>query len=351
MPALAVADELRARGAKVRFIGTSDRAEAELVPEAGFEIEYIKLKGLDRRNPIKALVALSLALSGFFKARKMLKRFHANAVLAGGGYVAGTVGLAAASKRIPLVLTEADSHFGLSNRVLARFARRACLAFPIERRSGEKYLVTGRPLPKNTGSVDPETARKRYGIEPSEWAILVFGGSIGARSINFAALEAFAGGVSIAGRRLNVVHICGRRDYDQLKERLDQIGATKYKLIDYESQDLPALLAAADLVIGRAGGSVFEIAAAGKPAILIPYPHSTADHQRSNARWVVEGGAATVIEDDGLDGTRLQAEIEKLLSNPGRIETMSSCALKLARPDATALVAKEVLVAAGFNTT
>ncbi len=347
VPALAVADELRAREASVTFLGTADRAEADLVPDAGYELRHLKLKGLDRKNPFKAISALMLSIMGFFKARRMLKDLDADAVLAGGGYVAGTVGMAAASMRVPLVLTEADSHFGLSNRVLVRFARRACLAFPIEGRATERYLVTGRPVPKQTGHVDSDVARDRYGVEQSDWVVLIFGGSIGARSVNFAALDAFAGVESIAGRPLHVLHACGHRDFEPLKERLGTTGAKKYQLMDYVSPDFHTLLAAADVVIARAGGSIFEVAAAGKPSILIPYPHATAGHQRKNAQWMIEGGAAIVLEDEELDGRRLLQETETLLSDRSRLETMAESALKLARPDAAEQVANEVVSATG----
>ncbi len=316
------------------------------MPKAGYELRHIKLKGLDRKNPLKAIVALTLSITGFFKARRILKSLDADAVLAGGGYVAGTVGMAAASMRVPLVLTEADSHFGLSNKVLVRFAKRACLAFPIEDRTTDRYLVTGRPIPEQTGRVDPGDARRRYGVEESDWVVLVFGGSIGARSVNFAALDAFARVGSIAGRSLRILHVCGHRDFESLKERLGTTGDIKYELIDYVSRDFHTLLAVADVVIARAGGSVFEIAAAGKPAILIPYPHATADHQRKNAKWMADGGAATVLEDKELDGQRLRLETERFLSDRPKLEAMSESALKLARPDAAEQVANEVVSAA-----
>ena len=343
VPALAVADELRAREANVTFVGTVDRAEAQLVPAAGYEIRHLRLRGLDRKNPFKAAVALAMALGGFFKARKLLKSLETDAVIAGGGYVAGTVGLAAASLRLPIVVSEADSHLGLANRLVTPFARRVCLAFPIESRTGDKYLVTGRPVPKQTGRVEKAIAREKFNVDQAEWAVLVFGGSIGARSVNLAALDAFQGIDVVAGRPLHVLHVCGSRDYRALKERLDEKGSEKYKLMDFVSPDFPTLLAVADIVIARAGGSVFELAAAGKPAILIPYPHATADHQRKNAQWMTDGGAAVVIDDDELDGRALYEQTEKLLSDKDKLKTMSGSALKLARPGAAEQVASEVL--------
>ena len=146
VPALAIAGELRERGIEVEFIG-GERAEAELVPAAGYPLHTLRVEGIDRKNVLRAARALVLAAGATVRARRLLKRAGAGAVLGGGGYVAGPVGLAARSLRLPLVLTEADSHLGVTNRLLAPLAARVCLAFPVPGRGGSRYLVTGRPLP------------------------------------------------------------------------------------------------------------------------------------------------------------------------------------------------------------
>ena len=147
VPALAVADALRAEGAEVSFLGTRERAEARLVPEAGYEIDFLDVKGFDRRNPLKAAVALFKSAAAVGAAKQVLRERGAEAVMGGGGYVAGPAGVAAMRMKLPLVLTEADSHLGLANRLLASRARRVCLAFPIAGREGDPYLLTGRPVP------------------------------------------------------------------------------------------------------------------------------------------------------------------------------------------------------------
>src|SRR5215210_334613 len=141
VPAIAVADALRAEGAEVSFLGTRERAEAELVPAAGYEIDFLRVSGLDRRNPLRGALAIGRALRASREARLILTDRGAEVVLGGGGYVAGPVGHAATRLGIPLVLTEADSHLGLANRLLARRARRVCLAFPIPGREPGLYLV------------------------------------------------------------------------------------------------------------------------------------------------------------------------------------------------------------------
>src|SRR5215218_4852457 len=188
VPALAVADELRRRGAGVEFVG-GERAEAELVPAAGYPFHRLRVAGLDRRNPVRAVV---LAAAATARARRLLRRLGADAVLGGGGYVAGPVGLAGATLRLPLVLTEADSHLGASNRLLAPLARRVFLSFPLPGREGAKYVVSGRPVPAGTAGADRGAARERFGIGVEEPCLLVFGGSLGARRLNDAALDAFA---------------------------------------------------------------------------------------------------------------------------------------------------------------
>ena len=210
VPAVAVAEALRAEGTQVEFIG-GGRAEAELVPAAGFPLQRIAVRGLARRNPLQALRALALAAAAVPRARRMLARLAPQAVMGGGGYVAGPVGVAALTLRIPLVLTEADSHLGLTNRLLARFARRVCLAFPIAGRTGARYVVTGRPVP--APQRDRAAARARMDVAPEATCVLVFGGSLGARSINLAAVEAFA------GAPFHVLHVSGTRDHAELAAR------------------------------------------------------------------------------------------------------------------------------------
>ena len=259
VPALAVADALRAEGAEVTFVG-GDRAERELVPAAGYELRTLRVVPLPRGHPLKAARAALVAAAAVREARRIVKELRPDAVLGAGGYVAGPVGLAAVLSRVPLVLTEADSHLGLTNRLLAPFARRVCLAFPIEGRDGSRYRVTGRPVPPP--ATDWQAARERFGIGLRESCVLVFGGSQGARSINRAAVEAFA------GARFHVLHAAGERD---LRDLDLQAPGPHYDLRGYISRFGEALLAS-DLVVARAGGSIFEIAAHGKPAVLVPVP-------------------------------------------------------------------------------
>jgi UDP-N-acetylglucosamine--N-acetylmuramyl-(pentapeptide) pyrophosphoryl-undecaprenol N-acetylglucosamine transferase len=328
VPALAVADALRAEGARVTFIG-GERAEQELVPAAGYELHTLRVIPLPRRSVTLAARAVAIDARAFVAARRLVRQLRPQAVFGAGGYVAGPVGLAAALGRIPLVLLESDSHFGLTNRLLAPFARRVCLAFPIAGREGKRYRVTGRPVP--APATDRAAARARFGIAPDEDCVLVFGGSQGARSINHAAVEA------LTGARFHVLHAAGTRDLPDLIAP-----GPHYDLRGYISEFGEAILAS-DLVIARSGGSVFEVAAHGRPMILIPYPHATADHQTKNARFMEAEGAALVIPDDELDGPRLAQEVGRLLSDRGRLGAMGRASAELARPQAASDIAAEIL--------
>ncbi|MCU0314274.1 MAG: undecaprenyldiphospho-muramoylpentapeptide beta-N-acetylglucosaminyltransferase [Solirubrobacteraceae bacterium] len=335
VPALAVADALRADGARVVFAG-GERAERELVPAAGYELRTLDVEGLSRSNPLKAARAAWKAARAVGAAGRLIDELRPDAVMGGGGYVAGPVGLAAVRRGVPLVLTEADSHLGLTNRLLAGRARRVCLAFPVEGREGERYRVTGRPVPPP--ATDRAAARERFGLAPEDRVLLVFGGSLGARSINEASVAAF--GAEDPGFR--VLHAAGERDLPVLRERA--LGPW-YDLRGYLDRFGEALLAA-DLVVARSGGSVFEIAAAGRPAILVPYPHAAGDHQSANARWMERGGAAAVLPDAQVGAERLGAEVRALLGDPERLAAMASASAALARPDAAAEIAGEVRAAA-----
>jgi len=335
VPALAVADALRANGAEVHFVG-SDRAEAELVPAAGYEFHQLNVVSLPRRSPLGAAKAVAVDTAAMALATTLVARLRPRAVFGGGGYVAGPVGLAAAMLRIPLVIAEIDGHLGLTNRMLAPLARRVCTALPLAGHTSSKFVITGRPIPAIPS--DRRQARARFGVAPDETLVLVFGGSLGARSINEAAIGAFA------DSSFRVLHAAGERDLPTLVAP-----RPGYDLRGYISGLMDAIVAC-DLAVARSGGSIWELAAAGRPSILIPYPHATGDHQSLNARYLADAGAAVVIADAELNSERLRTRVEELLADPPRLEEMGRAALGLARPHAAAVIASEVLAAAGIQT-
>jgi UDP-N-acetylglucosamine--N-acetylmuramyl-(pentapeptide) pyrophosphoryl-undecaprenol N-acetylglucosamine transferase len=240
--------------------------------------------------------------------------------------------LAAGLLRIPAALTEADAHLGLANRFATPFARRVFLAFQIEGVDGPKYRVVGRPIPARSQPADKGEARKGFRLPEHGRAVLVFGGSLGARRLNQAALEAWGD----AGPP--VLHIAGERDF----ETLDRPTRADYVLLPF-TDDFGAALSAVDLVVARAGGSVWEVAAAGKPALLVPYPEAAADHQTANARYFEQRGGAVVVPESELD---LKRQAEELLTDEERLERMAAAMRSLAQPDAADIVAEELIALA-----
>jgi UDP-N-acetylglucosamine--N-acetylmuramyl-(pentapeptide) pyrophosphoryl-undecaprenol N-acetylglucosamine transferase len=330
-----VAEALVERGAKVTFAGSPRRAEAQLVPEAGYELDTFEVAGLPRRPSVELLHALLLAGRAPFACRKILARRKPDVVLGGGGYVAGPMIVAAASRRIPTALMEADAHLGLANRLALPFARRVFLASAIPGREGGRYLVTGRPVPLRSRPVDRLEARRRFELPEEGEALLVYGGSQGARSLNELAVESF-------GREGPLVlHLSGERDYEALRGRVTREG---YILLPY-THDFGAALAAADLALARAGGSVYELAAAGIPAILVPYPSATADHQRKNAEIFERDGAAVVVHEEELG--RVPDLVRSLLADGARLGAMREAMSRLSRPQAATDIAEEVLALVG----
>jgi UDP-N-acetylglucosamine--N-acetylmuramyl-(pentapeptide) pyrophosphoryl-undecaprenol N-acetylglucosamine transferase len=330
LPALAVAEALGRRGAFVTLAGRPDSIEQRLAGDAGLEFDAFRVEGIPRKASLRTVVALLRSAIAPAECLRILRRRRPDAVLGAGGYVGGPMVLAAGTLRIPAALTEADAHLGLANRLAAPFAKRVFCAFPIEGLDGAKYEVVGRPIPDRSRVPDRAAGRQAFGLPAEGPVVLVFGGSQGSRRLNEAALEAFA------EEGPAVLHLAGERDYADLDEHPRRAG---YRLVAY-TDEFGAALAAADLVVARAGGSVWEVAAAGKPALLVPYPHATANHQEKNARYFERGGGAVVVRESELD---LRRQVGELLADPGRREEMGKSMLALAKPDAAEVVAEELM--------
>jgi UDP-N-acetylglucosamine--N-acetylmuramyl-(pentapeptide) pyrophosphoryl-undecaprenol N-acetylglucosamine transferase len=332
LPALAIADALRRRGVQVTFAGSPDRAEAQLVPEAGYELDTFAVSGLPRRPGVALGRALVRAARAPRAVGRILARRRPHVVLGAGGYVAGPVVYAAWRKRIPAALTEADAHLGLANRLAAPFARRVFLAFPIPGRDGSKYRVTGRAIPTRSHAVPRDEARRRFELPADGPVLFVVGGSQGARALNEFAVSAFGA----AGPA--VLHLCGERYHDLLVPRVTR---PDYRLLAF-TDDFGAALSAGDVALARAGGSVWELAAVGLPAVLVPSPNVTADHQAKNARHFERGGGAVVVDQNALR----PEPILELLGDAARRGRMSEAMRRLAKPDAADEIAEELIALA-----
>jgi UDP-N-acetylglucosamine--N-acetylmuramyl-(pentapeptide) pyrophosphoryl-undecaprenol N-acetylglucosamine transferase len=344
LPALAIADALVAAGhprSAIHYAGAERGIEARLVPPTGYPMTLLPGRGIQRRLTLANVGAIAGLLRGAARAIGLLGRLRPAVVIAVGGYASAAVGLAAVVRRIPLVVAEQNQVPGAANRLLARFARASAVSFPGT--SLPNAVVTGNPIRSDITALDPQrdraAAKRAFGVDPDRHLVLVFGGSLGALRINEAALEAAR---QWAGRAdLAVHHVVGRRDWDTVAAGAPTApGALEHRLVPYED-DMPSALAAADVAVCRAGSSTcFELAAAGLPAVLVPSPYVTADQQTGNARHLVDAGAAVLVRDDELDGSRLVAEVDAILGDPERRAAMAEAARRWARPDAAAAIAR-----------
>jgi len=317
----------------VTFAGSPDRVEARVVPEAGYEFDAFEISGLPRRPGVQLLRALVQAGRAPALCGRIIERRRPDVVLGGGGFVAGPAVVAGWRRHLPTALMEADAHLGLANRLAAPFARLVFLAYPVEGRDESKYRVVGRPVRHNV-PVPQAEGRRRFGLPQEGPVLLVFGGSQGARALNEAALEAFA------ERGPAVLHLYGERYEEEVRGRVLR---PDYVLLPW-TDDLGGALAASDLVLARAGGSVWEVAAAGKPAVLVPSPNVTADHQTKNARHFERGGGAVVVPEPELE--RMPEVVLSLLSDERRRAELAVAMRALARPEAAERIAEELIALA-----
>jgi UDP-N-acetylglucosamine--N-acetylmuramyl-(pentapeptide) pyrophosphoryl-undecaprenol N-acetylglucosamine transferase len=329
LPALAVADALRRRGAVVTFAGSPDRVEARLVPEAGYEFDWFRVSGLPRRPGLALARAVGRAAAAPVACTRILARRRPDVVLGAGGYVAGPMVLAARLRGIPTALTEADRHLGLANRLALPFARRLFAAYPLHGHENGKVRVTGRPIPARSHPVPRDEARRELGLPEDGSVLAVFGALAGAHALNELAIEAFgADGPA-------VLHISGERDFASLRARVTR---PDYVLVP-STERFGAVLGAADLALSRSGGTVWELAAAGLPAVLVPYPHATGDHQYLNAVYF-DGGVVVVRESELPTVPNI---VRSLLDDPTRLAQMRDAMLARARPDAADAIAEELI--------
>jgi UDP-N-acetylglucosamine--N-acetylmuramyl-(pentapeptide) pyrophosphoryl-undecaprenol N-acetylglucosamine transferase len=325
IPALAVARELRSRGHSVRFIGTRAGAEAKLVPAANFPIDWIEIGGLKRVGLKKMMISLAELPESVWQAARFLNRAKpVSAVFSMGGYVAGPVLLAALWNRLPVIVMEPNAIPGFTHRRLARFVTKALVSFEETVRyfPAGRAEVTGRPVRSEFFAIEP---KKLTDVA----TVLITGGSQGSRTLNRAAEESWALWKKSSVR---LIHQTGERAFADLSAKFRASGVAGELSAFFD--DMPAAFASADVIVSRSGGTVAEIAAAGKPSILVPLPGAADQHQLRNAQVFEKAGAARMVLDSEMTGARLVEEVTRLVAKPGLLEEMGKSARGLARPGA-----------------
>ena len=342
-PAIAIADALKAQGSDmdIRFVGTKNHMEWTSVPKAGYEITPIWISGLQRRlTPKNVLFPIKL-LTALVQSYWLLRSFRPSIVISCGGYVAGPVGWVAAKLGIPIMIQEQNSYPGVTNRMLACFARRIFTAFPDAQNyfPKDRVRMVGNPTRNKLRQANAQTAREYFRFTEDRPVLLVLGGSLGAKSINEAMRHSLDTLHDIVG--LQIIWQCGKRYIDDLEKDIDVEDYPRLRLHAY-LDDMPAAYAAADLAVSRAGASsCSELMITGTPSVLVPSPHVAGDHQTMNARSMQEQGASEILEDDSLQDT-LSELVTRLLADHEQLRRMNDAALAMAKPMAAQDIAEEI---------
>ena len=345
LPGLAVSRALVDRGhdtSSIHFVGSERGLERTLVPAAGFGVTLLPGRGIQRRFTLENIAAAWGLLRAVFKGIGIVRRRRPKVVLVLGGYASIACTIGAVLWRVPIVVMEQNARAGAANRLAGRFAK-AC-AVPFAETDLPRSVVTGNPVRAEVLAIDRErdrqSARVELGVSDGRTMVAVVTGSLGSRNVN----EAVFAAVPHWSERtdLSIRHVIGSRDWDSVQDRLPKGEGLEYIAVRYEDH-MDTVLAAADLLIGRAGGTtVAELAEVGVGGVLVPLPQAPRDHQTANAAALVRVGAAVLIPDAELDGERLVAEVQPLLDDPSKLEQMGSAAHTLAQPEAAAAVAELV---------
>jgi UDP-N-acetylglucosamine--N-acetylmuramyl-(pentapeptide) pyrophosphoryl-undecaprenol N-acetylglucosamine transferase len=330
MPGLAVARALQQAGAeRVEFVGTARGLEARLVPEAGFPLHLIRVGGLKTGSGLRKLATMGQIPAAIFESVRLLRRLQADVVFGIGGYASGPVLAAAALLRIPIVVLEVNARTGLANRWAARWVTTACVNFPETARDFPRAhtVVTGIP-------VRPEFFQPQPPAAPPQ--VLVTGGSQGAQALNAAVRE-------MAPRvPFRILHQTGVRDHEATAAAYAGLGE-RVRAVPF-LDDMASAMTEATVVVARSGASTLgELAAAGKPAILVPLPNAADQHQLRNAQAFAAAGAAVLLQQSQLTPERLATTLEELLADRPRLAAMAAAARGFAHPDAARAIAEIVL--------
>jgi UDP-N-acetylglucosamine--N-acetylmuramyl-(pentapeptide) pyrophosphoryl-undecaprenol N-acetylglucosamine transferase len=349
-PAIAMADEVRRRqpGCRIVFVGTKKKIEARVVPMHGYDFRTIWISGFQRSLnadtilfPLKLLVAL-------VQSFMILRNERPVVVVGTGGYVSGPVLYMATIMGIPTLIQEQNSYPGVTTRLLASRVREVHLSFERSAqflRRTQNVRMTGNPVRTSLGSISASEGRSFFGLEENRTTVLVFGGSLGAHALNVALGKYLKGLVGIGAQ---VVWQTGSQDFGEAKVRVESDGLIgRVRVLEFIDR-MEYAYGASSLAVCRSGATtIAELAAAGLPSVLVPYPHAAADHQTHNAKAMADAGAAEVLMENELAG--LLQKLTRLLGNPDLLARMSQCARRMAKPAATTDLADAIIGLAGYR--
>ena len=346
-PAVSIANEIRIKrpDAQILFVGAEGRMEMQRVPAAGYPIKGLPIAGFNRKNLLKNIPVLFKIMKSRALARKIVREFRPQVAVGVGGYASGPTLNVAESMGIPTLLQEQNSYAGVTNKILAKKARKICVAYDGMSRffPADKILFTGNPVRQNLldNNVSKVDAVRSFGLVPGKQTILIIGGSLGARTLN----ESILCNLPLLKQqsRIQFIWQTGKYYSAEIKAELDRRGCPdNLKVMDFIS-DMKQAYAAADLVISRAGaGSISEFCLLGKPVVLVPSPNVAEDHQTKNAMALVQKNAALYVADADARRTLMPLAINTVLDHD-KLETLSSNILLLARPNAASDIADEVI--------
>lgn len=350
-PALAIAEIIRREDpeAVIEFAGIRTGKEADLVPREGYRLHFVESMGIKRSLSPSNIKALWMALTSPYAKEtvRIIKDFSPDIVIGTGGYACWPIMAAAVRMGIPTALHESNASPGLAVRRLQRSVGRVWINFDRTRESlhpKARVLRVGNPLRQDFGRLSREDARAQLGIGEEEIFVLSFGGSLGAEDLNRAALRMMRD-FSAKHTRIRHLHAAGKRDFHDAQEIFSAYGldrVSRCRLVDY-IYDMPLQMAAADLVISRAGAmTLSELAGMHKPCILVPSPYVTANHQYVNAKTLADAGAAVLVEEATLAEDRLTHEAEKLLSSSSSMQSMGESIGRFADVDTAALILADI---------
>jgi len=343
-PAIAIANELKRLDAatEILFVGAEGKMEMERVPRAGYRIEGLPVVGIKREFTLDNLAFPVKLGRSLWRARQLVRDFRPDAAVGVGGYASGPTLLAASLAGIPTLIQEQNSYAGLTNKVLARWAKRICVAYPGMEAffPPEKIIVTGNPVRNDIQQADSqmENGRKQFGLDAGKPTLLIIGGSQGARSIN----ESIELGLSqLVSAGIQVIWQTGPAFIERARATVQATGSALIKPFDF-IYEMDRAYAVADAVVSRAGAlSVSELCLVGRPAILVPFPAASEDHQTKNAMSLVDRNAALLVN-DAQARTTLVGEALSLLNNADQRAILTKQIKLLARPNAASDIAQEI---------